>query len=199
MTSKLPDLPDLPDLPAVRSHTRREFMSTVAGGVVSLRTSPVLLQPIREATASRHGRSALQVARIRKAMLISMLPTALSYADRFALARSAGFEGIEMQTVANSDEASEIREASKKTGLLIHSVMNADHWRFPLSSGDPEVVARSVAGMETSLRNAALWGADAVLLVPAVVDATTSYADAWSRSQRVIASGCCRSPPSFEW
>jgi len=64
--------------------------------------------------------------------------------------------------------------------------MNMDHWRFPLSSGDPEVVNRSVAGMETSLRNAALWGADTVLLVPAVVDATTSYGDAWTRSQRVI-------------
>jgi L-ribulose-5-phosphate 3-epimerase len=40
--------------------------------------------------------------------------------------------------------------------------------------------------METSLRNAALWGADVVLLVPAVVDAATSYGDAWARSQRVI-------------
>jgi L-ribulose-5-phosphate 3-epimerase len=40
--------------------------------------------------------------------------------------------------------------------------------------------------METSLRNAALWGADAVLLVPAVVDAKTSYRDAWTRSQQVI-------------
>ncbi len=40
--------------------------------------------------------------------------------------------------------------------------------------------------METSLRNAALWGADTVLLVPAVVDANTSYRDAWTRSQRVI-------------
>jgi hypothetical protein len=38
--------------------------------------------------------------------------------------------------------------------------MNADHWRCPLSSSDRDVVNRSVAGMETSLRNAALWGAD---------------------------------------
>jgi L-ribulose-5-phosphate 3-epimerase len=57
---------------------------------------------------------------------------------------------------------------------------------LPISSGDPEVVSGSVKGMETSLRNAALWGADAVLLVPAVVDAKTSYKDAWTRSQRVI-------------
>jgi hexulose-6-phosphate isomerase len=153
--------------------TRREFVSALAAGVVSLGVAPAL------------GQSP-PAARIRKAVLISMLPKELSYAARFALARSAGFEGIEMQTITNSDEAAEILEASKKTGLRIHSVMNADHWRFPLSSADAAVVAQSVAGMETSLRNAALWGADAVLLVPAVVDATTSYADAWTRSQRVI-------------
>jgi hexulose-6-phosphate isomerase len=64
--------------------------------------------------------------------------------------------------------------------------MNVEHWEAPLSSADPEVVKRSVRGMETSLRNAALWGADAVLLVPAVVDASTSYRDAYTRSQRVI-------------
>jgi L-ribulose-5-phosphate 3-epimerase len=41
-------------------------------------------------------------------------------------------------------------------------------------------------GMETSLRNAAFWGADTVLLVPAVVDAKTGYRDAWIRSQEQI-------------
>ena len=109
----------------------------------------------------------------RKAVLISMLPQALPYAERFAIARDAGFDAIEMQTIAREDEAAEIRDAATTIGLRIHSVMNADHWRFPLSSGDRDVVGRSVAGMETSLRNAALWGADAVLLVPAVVDQTT--------------------------
>jgi L-ribulose-5-phosphate 3-epimerase len=123
---------------------------------------------------------------IKKAVLISMLPKDLPYADRFALARTAGFEAIEMQTIARQEEAAEIREAAKKTGLRVHSVMNMDHWRLPLSSTDPDVVNRSVQGMETSLRNAALWGADAVLLVPAVVDATTPYRQAYERSQRVI-------------
>jgi hexulose-6-phosphate isomerase len=64
--------------------------------------------------------------------------------------------------------------------------MNSDHWRFPLSSSDPEVVKKCVAGMETSIKNAKLWGAETVLLVPAVVDAKTSYRDAWTRSQRII-------------
>ena len=123
---------------------------------------------------------------IRKSTLISMLPRELSYEARFALARDAGFEAIEMRTITGDEEAAEIRDAARKTGLRIHSVMNAIHWEAPLSSADPEVVRRSVQGMETSLKNAALWGADAVLLVPAVVDASTSYRDAYTRSQRVI-------------
>jgi len=122
----------------------------------------------------------------RKAVLISMLPKDLSYAQRFALARDAGFDAIEMQTVTADDDVAEIREASTKNGLRIHSVMNADHWRYPISSADRDVVQKSVAGMERSLRNAAAWGAETVLLVPAVVDATTSYRDAWTRSQQVI-------------
>ena len=91
-----------------------------------------------------------------------------------------------MQTVTDAREAEEIRDASARTGLRVHSVMNIDHWTYTLSSPDPEVVARSIQGMETSLRNAKLWGADAVLLVPAVVNAATSYQEAWTRSQKVI-------------
>jgi hexulose-6-phosphate isomerase len=115
-----------------------------------------------------------------------MLPKDMPYPQRFALAREAGFDAIEMQTIASADEAAQIREAASKSGLRIHSVMNMDHWRFPISSSDRDVVQKSVAGMEQSLRNAALWGAETVLLVPAVVDATTSYRDAWTRSQQVI-------------
>lgn len=123
---------------------------------------------------------------IKKSTLINMLPKDLPYAKRFALARESGFEAIEMQTTPKDEEAAEIKEAAAAAGLRIHSVMNMDHWRLPLSSSDPDVVKRSVAGMETSMRNAKLWGADAVLLVPAVVDATTAYKDAYQRSQKVI-------------
>ena len=106
--------------------------------------------------------------------------------DRFKLALDAGFSGIEIQTVTDPKQAEEIKDESLKSGLRIHSVMNSEHWRSPISSPDPAVVDKSVAGMETSLRNAKLWGADAVLLVPAVVGPDTSYQDAWTRSQKVI-------------
>jgi hexulose-6-phosphate isomerase len=123
---------------------------------------------------------------LKKAVYVSMLPKELGYFDKFKLAVDVGFQGIEIGTISEPAVAAEIKEAAAKAGLRIHGVMNADHWRYPLSSADPEVVNKSVAGMETSLRNAKLWGADVVLLVPGVVNADTGYKDAWTRSQKVI-------------
>jgi len=123
---------------------------------------------------------------IKKAVLLSMLPKSMSVPDRFKLAIDCGFEQIECPTTEDPGQAEEIKRAAEGSGLRIHSVMNQAHWKYPLSSGDPEVVATSVKGMETSLSNAHFWGADTVLLVHAVVDAKTSYRDAWKRSQEQI-------------
>jgi L-ribulose-5-phosphate 3-epimerase len=123
---------------------------------------------------------------LKKAVLISMLPKTLSYLDRFKLAMDVGFEGIEMQTITDPKEADEIKEASIKSKLPIHSVMNMGHWEWPLSSPNPEDVKKSVERMEISLRNAKLWGAGNVLLVPAVVRPDTTIPQAWQRSQPVV-------------
>jgi hexulose-6-phosphate isomerase len=153
--------------------SRRRFLQTAAA------LSAAAALPARWAAAAGTGSP-------KKAVLISMLPKDLPYSDRFRLAVDAGFAGIEMQTMADAAEAEDVRKASAQSGLRVHSVMNMDHWKFPLSSPDADVVSKSVAGMETSLRNAKLWGADTVLLVPGVVNAETSYRDAWTRSQKVI-------------
>jgi len=154
--------------------TRRTFLQTAAGAI---------------AVAGVAGRSSAAPAAAgspKKSVLVSMLPKELSIKDRFALAREVGFEATEVHTTTDKAEAEAMKAASDATGLKIHSIMNEAHWEFPLSSADPAVVDKSVAGMETSLRNAALFGAGVVLLVPAVVDPKTSYADAWTRSQKVI-------------
>ena len=139
--------------------------------------SPFLAAPFA-ATAARLP--------IKKAVEFSMLPNSLPILDRFQLARDCGFEANRMPHHARSGPAEEMLAASHKAGLRIHSVMNSEHWRSPLSSADPAVVEKSMEGMRTSLHNAKLWGADTVLLVPAVVTPETSYAQAWERSQRQI-------------
>jgi hexulose-6-phosphate isomerase len=150
---------------------RRAFLKTAAAAAA--------------ATACGQG-VAWAAGGMKKAVYVSMLPKELSYLDKFTLARQVGFEGIEIGTITDAAIAAEIKEAAAKANLKVHSVMNADHWKYPLSSADPAVVNNSVAGVEASLRNALLWGADTVLLVPAVVNPETSYKDAWTRSQKVI-------------
>ena len=123
---------------------------------------------------------------IEKAVLFGMLPRDMAVADRFQLAREVGFEQVECNTENDRKRAEEIKAGADKAGVRIHSVMNSAHWQYPLSSSDPAVVAKSVDGMKTSIENAKLWGADTVLLVPAVVNAETSYEEAWKRSQEQI-------------
>jgi hexulose-6-phosphate isomerase len=151
----------------VTRFTRRSFLSVAAAG------------PFMAAAATTR-------LPVRKAVEFSMLPSALGVLERFQLARDAGFEEIECPTTPDPSKAEEILAASHKAGLRIHSVMNQEHWSSPLSSSDSAVVEKSLQGMRTSLRNARLWGADTVLLVPAVVNPDTSYAQAWERSQRQI-------------
>ena len=138
------------------------------------------------AMAARTSSHAAERLPIRKALYASMLPRNMSWADRMKLARDVGFEEIELPTIMTEAEAEECRKASEAADLRIHSVMNSLHWKFPLSSADPAVVAESVKCLETSIRNAKLWKADTVLLVPAVVNPETGYKDAWVRSQREI-------------
>jgi hexulose-6-phosphate isomerase len=70
---------------------------------------------------------------IATAVEYSMLPTTASIQDRFQIARDAGFERIECPTTPNQGEAEAMKQAASKAGIKIHSVMNADHWKFPLS------------------------------------------------------------------
>ena len=122
---------------------------------------------------------------IRKGIYVSMLPKG-SWEERFRLARAVGFEDVELETTPDMKEAEAAKKAAQATGVRIHSVMNQAHWKFPLSSPDPAVVAQSIQGMETSLQNATFWGADTVLLVPGVVNKEVGYKDAWDRSVQAI-------------
>lgn len=146
----------------------------------------------------REGTDAVQAARgeklagaapvlpIKKGLVWDMLPSSLSYAERMKLAREAGFEVVQAPTTPDKHEAEELKKAAEAANIRIDSVINMAHWEHPLSSADAAVVGKSMEGMRTSLHNAKLWGADAVLLVPAVVNAQTSYEEAWERSQKQI-------------
>jgi len=109
----------------------------------------------------------------------------MSIMDKFKLAKDVGFDGIEMPAPNKLDDK-EILAAQDATGLQIHSIMNTVHWRKPFSDPDPKVREEGMAGMKEALDKAKLYGAETVLLVPAVVNEDVTYAKAYKQSQEEI-------------
>ncbi len=157
--------------------TRRGFVKTCTAGA---------LAAMAASRATRTEGETAPEPEIKKALGFGMLPGSLSIEERFKLAAEVGFQGVEIGTVREPQTLKQMISAAEKTGLRVHSIMNSDHWGSPLSSANPDVVAKGIDCMRASLQNARDCGADAVLLVPAVVDASTMYRDAYERSQREI-------------
>ncbi len=170
-------------------YSRRKFMKTsLAAACASGLANPAArfaAAPARGVPGDS-GAAAASPLPIKKAVLLGMLPKQLSYVDRFRMAREVGFEAVQAYTTSDPHEAEEIKKAADDAKIRIDSVMNGGHWDWPLSSDDPGVVAKSLDAVRSSLRQAKLWGAGYVLLVPAVVNSHTSYRDAWTRSQEQI-------------
>src|SRR5690606_32712230 len=150
----------------------------LAGGIGT--ATRMAVAGVRSSASNLAGRPAL-----RKAVKYTMVEIEGSVADRFALVKELGFDGIEMES-PNDLDAQEVREASESVGLLIHGVVDSMHWNRPLSDPDPDVRAVGVKALRTALRDARAYGASTVLLVPAVVTEGVSYDAAYQRSQEEI-------------
>jgi len=123
---------------------------------------------------------------IKKSIYWGMFPVSLNIEERFKIAKKIGLDGVEVPTTEEPETVYEIKETAQNTGIRVHSVMNMNHWKYPFSSSKPSDIRIGMKGMEISLHNARDFGADTVLLVPAVVNAETSYKDAYVRSQKHI-------------
>ena len=122
---------------------------------------------------------------MKKGICIGSLPGNTTKA-RFKLAKEAGFDGVEIGTLVNDADRQETKEIATQHQVEVFSVMNSKHWSCPLSDADDAVRAESREGMLDSIATATAVGADAVLLVPAVVNEATHYEAAYERSQAEI-------------
>src|SRR6266850_1991470 len=102
---------------------------------------------------------------IKKAMMLSTVPGGGSFAEKFKRIKEAGFDGVEPRGGMNRDD---VLRACDDNGLHIPSVSCATNWTKPLTDPDPAVRAEGLAGLETALSDAKIYGASSVLLVPGV-------------------------------
>lgn len=155
--------------------TRKEFLKVGAGLVATAALAPLAC------TADPISSQPL----IKKSLKYGMIKEDLSVLEKFKLVKSLGYDGVEMDSPNELDNA-EIIAARDETGLLIPGVVNSAHWKSPLSDPDPAVRAVCVESMKTALHDCKAYGGTTVLLVPAVVNKTVSYGDAYTRSQEEI-------------
>ena len=158
--------------------SRRDFLKLTVAGTAALGALPASL-PAKPAQGG--GKLALD-----KGLVYSMLPKDLRVEDRFKLARDTGFNVVQVPAPPDMREAENLKKAADAAGIRIDSTMNPGLWQHPLTSADASAVKKSVEGVRNTLLTARMWGADAILLVPAVVTPQTSYHEAWVRSQKQI-------------
>jgi hexulose-6-phosphate isomerase len=148
---------------------RREFLATGVGAVVLSKA---------EAMASRP-----RAEKPKKSIMPGMIKAGANVEEKFAIAKKAGFDGIEVPP--SYEQADAFRTASEKAGIPIHSVIFGG-WGKPLSHPDPKIRAEGVLELQKGLHFAKAVGADNLLLVPAIVNEKTRYIDAYERSQEGI-------------
>ncbi len=153
----------------MKSWNRRDVLQMGAGATVL-----TALDPLHSLTKKRPlSKKSLKYGMIKG--------DDLSVLEKFRLAKTAGFHGIEMNSPNELDDK-EILDAKAKTGLEIPGVVNSIHWKSPLSHPDASVRKVCTDSMIDALHQCKKYGGTTVLLVPAVVNAEVSYSDAWNRS-----------------
>ncbi|MEM9586453.1 MAG: sugar phosphate isomerase/epimerase family protein [Planctomycetota bacterium] len=102
---------------------------------------------------------------LRKTLKIGMVrPGSLPLAQRFAMAKEAGFDGIELNAPGNDLDA--VRAAIDSTGLPVDGTVNGTHWKIRHSDPDREVRERALQSLIDGIRETAAFGGDSILLVP---------------------------------
>jgi hexulose-6-phosphate isomerase len=174
---------------------RREFLKRATNALPLAAMVPSALateeKPARPRTVGEakarllDGQSAKMVRdavprRIKKGIMWDTVGVKGSVLERMRAIKEAGFEGVEMMSHMDQEE---VLRARDETGLVIPSVCGTHHWGKPLSDPNPKVREEGLEALKQTLRDGKRYGATSVLLVPAVVNETVSYADAYTRSQ----------------
>lgn len=149
---------------------RRQFTKTAA-------VSAVFVSAVPLPGSGMFGSPPVRI--LKKGMMWGGIRVGSSIMEKFEAAKQAGFDGVEVDSHL---DRTEVRQAAATTGLTVPSVCNSQHWKYLMSSPDPEVREQGVAAMKVALEDAAEYGADTVLLVPGRVTDSVRYDECWDRS-----------------
>lgn len=140
--------------------SRRYFLSTVTcAGVAAATTlrsfaSPWVAGQIEHTTEPR---------RLLKTLKIGMIKSDGGLAEKFQLAKEAGFDGIELDSPGFNVE--EAKRAVETSGLPVDGTVCSTHWNIRHTSPDSGTRAKALADLQQAIRQTHAVGGHTVLLV----------------------------------
>jgi L-ribulose-5-phosphate 3-epimerase len=141
---------------------RRQMMLRTAAASVTLGTAGLIdnFVAAEDITSNKPERNP-----IYKSLKFGMIREDLSILDKFKLVRDIGFDGVELDSPGGQDKA-ECLEASRKTGLPIHGVVDSRHWNVRATEPDPQHRNQCLDDLLTAIKESHYCGGSSVLFVP---------------------------------
>lgn len=128
-------------------------------------------------------------------------PAGMGATECIRLAKSAGFDGIELALAETGElslaggekEALELKAYAKETGIELSSLASGLYWDYPLTSNDEAIRRKGLDVAKKQLETAAALGVDTILLIPGAVGVdfipgaeVVPYDVAYDRAQEAV-------------
>lgn len=160
----------------MRDIDRRQFIATGAalGAAGMAFASGIPVPPIET-----------QARRIKKSLKFGMIGAGETVREKFEIVKACAFDGIELDSPGGWD-LEEVRDAMNATGLVVPGVVLSTHWSKPFNHPEKQIREDAKTSLETAIRDCKAIGGSSVLVVPAVVNDSMPYEEAYERSQNEI-------------
>ncbi len=102
---------------------------------------------------------------ILKSLKFGMIGEKLPILDKFKLVQDLGYDGVELNSPGGENKK-ECLEASHKTGLPIHGVVDSKHWSVRATESDPKRREQCLNDLLTAIKESHYCGGSSALFVP---------------------------------
>lgn len=136
-------------------HSRRKFLQSASA-------LPFVAVPL---VASAQGSSAIAPlkGRLYKTLKFNMIREGETLVEKFAAAKTAGFDGVELR--ATQIDAKETNQAIAETGLQVDGSVGFNQWKVKHTDADPAARAQALEDLLTGIRQTREVGGHSILVV----------------------------------
>ena len=145
-----------------RTISRRDMLRQTATVGVALGTATL---GTGSALAQQAGPKKAERKPIFKSLKFGMIKGDMPILDKFKLVQDLGYDGVELNSPGGEDKP-QCLDASQKTGLPIHGVVDSRHWSVRATEADPKRRQQCLKDLLTAIKESHYCGGSSALFVP---------------------------------